>query len=155
MNTNALKQHLKYIVPEMKLALIREPGKPVPIVCPEDIARFVEPLKYNDTEHFVAFHLDALNHVIGYHVVSQGSVSMALVHPREVFKAALLANSVSLIVAHNHPAGSLVPSREDFETTETLIAVGNLLQILVVDHIIVTTNGLYSLRENHPHLWKK
>lgn len=154
MNSRTLKKHLKYIVPEMRLALIKEPGaKPVPIGCPDDLDKFVEPLKHYSEEHFVAFHLDAENQVIGYHIVSHGTVSASLVHPREVFKAALLANSCAIIVAHNHPAGSLSPSSEDIETTETLIKAGKLLGVSVIDHLIVSSNGSCSLRETRPHLW--
>ncbi len=154
MNSRILKKHLKYIVPQMRLALIKEPGgKPLPIGCPDDLERFVEPLKHYSEEHFVAFHLDARNHVIGYNIVSHGTISSSLVHPREVFKAALLANSHALIVAHNHPAGSLTPSNEDIEVTETLIKAGDLLGVKVMDHIIVSSNGLCSLRETHYQLW--
>ena len=68
-------------------------------------------------------------------------------------KGAIIANSHALIIAHNHPGGSLTPSREDLDTTDTLIKAGDLLGVKLVDHIIVSSNGLYSLRENHPHLW--
>ena len=154
MTSQSLKRHLKYIVPEMRLALIKEPGvTPQHITCPDDIARFVEPLKLYSEEHFVAFHLDAKNNVIGYHVVSHGTVSASLVHPREVFKAALLANSSSIIVAHNHPAGSMTASKEDLTTTETLVKAGKIIGVDVLDHIIVSTNGLSSMRETHPSLW--
>lgn len=154
MNTRTLKKHLKYIVPQMRLALIKEPGgQPVPIGCPDDIEKFVEPLKLYSEEHFVAFHLDAKNQVIGYHIVSHGTVSASLVHPREVFKAALLANSHAVLVAHNHPAGSLTPSPEDIEVTETLIKAGDLMGVKVIDHIIVSSNGLCSLRETRGSLW--
>lgn len=117
------------------------------------LERFVEPLKHYAEEHFVAFHLDAKNQVIGYHIVSHGTVTASLVHPREVFKAALLSNSHSIIVAHNHPAGSLTPSAEDIEVTTTLIKAGDLLGVKLIDHIIVSSNGLRSLRENRPNLW--
>lgn len=154
MNSRTLKKHLKYIVPEMRLALIKEPGvKPQAITGPDDLDRFVEPLKHYDTEHFVSFHLDAKNQVIGYQIVSRGTLTASLVHPREVFKAAILANSNALIVAHNHPAGSLTPSPEDIEVTETLIKAGDLLGVKVIDHIIVSSNGTQSLRESHPRLW--
>jgi DNA repair protein RadC len=154
MNTRSLKRHLKYIVPQMRLALIKEPGAaPVPITCPDDIEKFVEPLKIYSEEHFVAFHLDAKNQVIGYHIVSHGTVSASLVHPREVFKAALLANSHAIIVAHNHPAGSLTPSDEDIDVTRTLIKAGQLMGVNVIDHIIVSSNGLCSLRETRGYLW--
>lgn len=90
---------------------------------------------------------------MGFQIVSRGTVSASLVHPREVFKAALLANSYALIVAHNHPAGSLTPSPEDIETTEMLIKAGDLLNVKVIDHIIVSSNGIQSLRELRPSLW--
>ncbi len=154
MNTRKLKKHLKYIVPEIRLALIKEPGgKPLPIGSPEDLEKFVEPLRHYDSEHFVAFHLDARNQVTNFQTVSIGTLSASLVHPREVFKAAILANSHAIIVAHNHPGGSLTPSSEDLDTTETLIKAGDLMGVKVIDHIIVSSNGLYSLRENRPHLW--
>ncbi len=154
MNSRTLKKHLKYIVPEMRLALIKEPGgKPLSIGGPDDLERFVEPLKHYSEEHFVAFHLDAKNQVTGYHIVSHGTVSASLVHPREVFKAALLANSHAIIVAHNHPAGSMAPSVEDIEVTETLIKAGDLMGIKVIDHIIVSSNGLCSLRETRSFMW--
>lgn len=154
MNSRTLKKHLKYIVPEMRLALIKEPGgKPVPVGTPADLEQFVAPLKFYSEEHFVAFHLDAKNQVIGYHVVSHGTVSSSLVHPREVFKAALLANSHAMIVAHNHPTGSLTPSDEDIDVTRTLIKAGELMGINVIDHIIVSSNGLCSLRETRAYLW--
>ena len=90
----------------------------------------------------------------GYFIVSKGTVSASLVHPREVFKAAILANAYAIIVAHNHPGGSLLPSREDLDTTEQLIAAGKLLGVTVVDHVIVAVSGTYSIREHYSHFWK-
>lgn len=154
MNSRSLKKHLKYIVPEMRLALIKEPGgNPLPINCPDDVEKFVEPLRHYSEEYFVCFHLTARNEVCNYQIVSQGSLSASLVHPREVFKCALIANSHAIIVAHNHPGGSLTPSREDLEITETLIKAGDLLGVKVIDHIIVSSNGLSSMRETHSYLW--
>lgn len=154
MNSRDLKQHLKYIVPEMRLALIKESGiKPQFVTSPDDLEKFVEPLKHYSEEHFVSFHLDCKFNVIGYQLVSRGTLSASLVHPREVFKAALLANSYAIIVAHNHPAGSLTPSAEDIETTQTLIKAGRILGITVLDHVIVSHTGLQSLRELKSELW--
>lgn len=154
MNSRTLKKHLRYIVPQIRLALIKEPGgQPLALGCPNDLEKFIEPLRWYSEENFVSFHLDAKNQVTGYHLVSHGTVTASLVHPREVFKAALLANSHALIVAHNHPAGSLTPSQEDLEVTETLIKAGKLLGVSVVDHVIVTATGLTSLRETHGYLW--
>lgn len=80
-------------------------------------------------------------------------ISATLVHPREVFKAALIANSHGIIVAHNHPAGSLTPSQDDLDTTTQLIQAGKILGVEILDHIIVSSNGLRSLRETEPQLW--
>jgi len=155
MASRLLKRHLKYIVPEIRLALIKEPGvKPVHLGGPEDLEKFVEPLKHYSEEHFVSFHLDVKFNVIGYQIVSRGTLSASLVHPREVFKAALLANSYAIIVAHNHPAGTLAPSPEDIQTTKVLIEAGELLGVGVIDHVIVSSNGIQSIRELRPYLWK-
>lgn len=97
--------------------------------------------------------LDARLQVTGYHVVSHGTVSASLVHPREVFKAAILNNAVSVVVAHNHPAGSTDPSQEDLDTTRQLIAAGRLLGIEILDHLIVSFRGVSSIRESHPGLF--
>lgn len=154
MSTRQLKRNLKYLIPEFKLALIRE-GKqePLQIQCPQDVDRFIEPLKHASEEKFLALHMSSQHTVIGFHVVSHGTLTSSLVHPREVFKAALLSNANCLIVAHNHPGGSLVPSSEDIETTEKLVAVGKMIGVPVIDHIIVAAKGITSLRENHPELF--
>ncbi len=150
-----LRKHLKYLIPQYRLVLVKEPGvTPKNITSPDDIEQFIEPLKHYAEEHFVAFHLDAKFAGVGHQIVSHGTVTASLVHPREVFKAAILSNSYALIVAHNHPAGSLTPSAEDIETTRTLIDAGKLLGIQVIDHIIVSSNGHRSIRESRPELWR-
>lgn len=155
MNARTLKKHLEYKLPQIRLALIkeREVEDGVKISTPEDIHQYVEPLKHYAEEHFVAFHIDAQHKIIGYHIVSHGTLSSSLVHPREVFKAALLANSHTMIVAHNHPSGSLNPSPEDLDTTRQLIAAGKILGVELLDHIVVSSRGICSIRENHPDLW--
>ena len=76
MNSRNLKKHLKYIVPEMRLALIKEPGvKPQAVLGPDDLERFVEPLKHYAEEHFVSFHLNAKNEVVGFQIVSRGTLA--------------------------------------------------------------------------------
>lgn len=151
---SVLKKHLKYNVPEIRLALIKEPGvKPYAIHEPLSLKRLVEPLQFYDTEYFIAFHLDVKFQVIGFNEVSKGTVNASLVHPREVFKAALLSNSTAIICAHNHPSGIVKPSAEDIETTKTLIKAGELLGVQVLDHVIVGGDDMHSLRENRPELW--
>ncbi len=154
MKDKDLRRHLKYIIPEIRLALIKEPGvNAQSISCPQDLHKFVEPLQHYSEEHFIAFNLDVKNQVIGYQLVSHGTLSASLVHPREVFKGALMSNAHAIIVAHNHPTGSLEPSKEDIDVTKTLIRAGELLGVKVLDHIIVSSNGLSSIRESHSILW--
>lgn len=153
-SSRMIKNHMKYIVPQMKLALIREPGpEPIAITSADSIGQFVEPLRHSSEEYFIAFHLDSKLRVIGFCEVSHGTLSASLVHSREVFKAAILNNSYAIIVAHNHPSGVEDASKEDIETTKRLIAGGELLGVQVIDHVIVTAASLYSLRENYSHLW--
>jgi DNA repair protein RadC len=154
MASQTLKQKLKYIVPEYRLALIKEPGpKPRQLTDPISFHHFIEPLKHYAEEHFIAFHLDTKFNVVGYHQVSKGTLNASLVHPREVFKAAILSNAHAIIVAHNHPSGSVAASPEDIQTTKTLIKVGKLMGIELVDHAIVSSESMNSLRETNPELW--
>lgn len=154
MNRAELKEHMTYLVPRIKLALIRENDiEPVPIVIPTDLEPFLLPLRTAAEEYFIAFHLDVHNRVIGYAEISHGTVSASLVHPREVFKGALLSNANSIVVAHNHPGGSNVPSDHDLQTTIQLVKAGNILGIKLLDHLIVTHKELVSLRESYEHLF--
>ncbi len=157
-NKPTLKSNLKYRVPRFKLALVAEGGKARTLTAvrtPEDAAAFLGPLKHASEEHFVTLHLNTRHEVIGVHEVSHGTISSSLVHPREVFKAAILSNAYAILVCHNHPSGSSVfPSKEDLETTRQLIRAGELLGISIVDHLIISpTHEAYSLRESHPDIW--
>ncbi len=155
-NNGLLKRQLKYMVPEYKLVLVKEPGvKPSKIAGPEEFQQFLAPLSFYPEEHFIAFHLDTKHHIIGYHEVSKGTLNASLVHPREVFKAALLSNAHAIIVAHNHPSGSVEASREDIETTKQLIKAGNIMGVTLLDHCIVSSEDICSLRETRPELWSE
>ncbi|MCC9603489.1 hypothetical protein LOC67_23315 [Stieleria sp. JC731] len=88
-------------------------------------------------EVFVVFMLDTKHKVIGATVVTTGTLDASLVHPREVFQPAILANSSAILIAHNHPSGDPKPSREDLQVTDRITDAGNLLGITVLDHIVV------------------
>ena len=155
MNQRAIRKHLKYMIPQIKLALVRErDDDPVPISTPEDLLPFLEPLRRAPDEYFVAFHLDVHNRVIGFAEVSHGTLSSSLVHPREVFKAAMLSNSHAIIVAHNHPGGSITPSDEDIATTRQLVAAGRIMGIHLIDHLIVTDRTFVSIRQENKRLFE-
>lgn len=90
-----------------------------------------------DREHFGILCLDTKNKVTAIHTVSIGSLNSSIVHPRELFKAAILANSNSIVLFHNHPSGDSAPSREDIEVTKRLVDAGKIIGIEVLDHVIV------------------
>lgn len=106
-------------------------------------------------EHFYVLLLDTRNQVIGLSLISKGTISASLVHPREVFKPAILANAAGMIVAHNHPSGNPTPSTEDLEITKTLVNAGKLLSISVLDHLVIgdLQSGAVSIRSTNPRLW--
>ena len=81
--------------------------------------------------------------LLGYHELSRGTIDAAMVHPRDVFRTALLAHAHCLIVAHNHPSGDPTPSPDDIALTHRLKAAGDLLGVQLVDHVIVTLGGRY------------
>jgi len=97
-----------------------------------------------DREQFVVLLLDAQHRSIGINIVSIGSLTASLVHARETFKPAILSNSAAIIVAHNHPSGSVEPSVEDIELSRRLREAGELLGIRVLDSIVLGENSLYS-----------
>jgi DNA repair protein RadC len=90
-----------------------------------------------DREHFVVLMLDQKNKVIGIHTVSIGSLTASVVHPREVFKPAILSNAANILLAHNHPSGQPQPAQEDRVLTVRLVAAGKLLGISVLDYVII------------------
>jgi DNA repair protein RadC len=100
-----------------------------------------------DREYFVALLLDAKHRVNALNLVAIGSLSMALVHPREVFKPAVSSNAACMILGHNHPSGDHTPSPEDIELTRRLVRAGELLGIKVLDHIIVGEDGFMSFAD--------
>ncbi len=90
-----------------------------------------------DREHFVVILLDRKNQVIGFHTVSIGSLTASVVHPREVFKVAILSNAAAVIFGHNHPSGDPTPSAEDKALTSRLVEAGAILGMQVLDHVVI------------------
>jgi DNA repair protein RadC len=106
-----------------------------------------EYLQGSDREQFIAIFLDSRSEVIGINTVSVGTLTESLVHPREVFKGAILANAASVIVAHNHPSGEALASEADYSVTSKLKEAGRILGIPIEDHVIVGAEGYFSFRQ--------
>ena len=102
-----------------------------------------------DREKFLVACFNTKNEPVNISVVSVGTLNSSLVHPREVMKTAILSNSNSIMIAHNHPSGSLEPSTEDKNITDRLMKSCELLGIKLLDHIIIGSNESYfSFKEN-------
>ncbi|MFE5321455.1 DNA repair protein RadC [Paenibacillus sp. NPDC056579] len=117
------------------------------IRSPEDLVSFVSDLQYLDKEHFVLVYLNTKNRVIGRETISIGTLNASLVHPREVFKAAIRRGAATICAAHNHPSGDPTPSPEDIDTTKRLIEVGELVGIEFLDHVIIGGERHISLKQ--------
>jgi len=102
-------------------------------------AAFRAMVGHPDREIFAALLLDGRNRITSINKISEGSLNQSIVHPREVFKAAILANAACIILCHNHPTGCMSPSPEDIQITRRLKEAGEILGIRVLDHIIVDT----------------
>ena len=98
-------------------------------------------------EHFKLILLNPRNKIIGISTISIGTLNASLVHPREVFKDAIVHSAASVVLAHNHPSGDPEPSEDDIAITKRLIEAGKILGIEVMDHIIIAKNGFFSFKE--------
>ena len=117
------------------------------ISCPADTLPFLWDIREKDREHFVCLYLNARNQMIHKEVISIGSLSASIVHPREVYSVAIKHCAASIILAHNHPSSDPSPSKDDIELTRRLIKAGEILGIEVIDHVIVSENDFTSLKD--------
>jgi DNA repair protein RadC len=141
----------EYGVPRYRVTLVRD-NRAVPPSSPLTTsvaaAAILRPLFAGlDREQFLVCGLDAKNCIIGVNVVSIGSLTLAIVHPREVFKPLLLMNAAAWICAHNHPSCDVTPSEEDRVLTNRLKQGADLLGIRLLDHLILTEERCYSFAD--------
>jgi DNA repair protein RadC len=130
-----------------RLALFTEEGRPS-IGGPRDVSNLLMPdLRYQKKEHLKSLLLDTKNRVLAIKTVSIGDLSSSIVHPREVYKDAVIASAASIIVAHNHPSGDPTPSAEDVAVTKRLIQSGEIMGIDLLDHIVLGDGTFVSLKE--------
>lgn len=123
--------------------------KPFRVVSPSDAANyFMRSLRHENHERFLVMLLNTKNHIIRVQQISEGSLSSAVVHPREVFAPAIIHHAAAIIVAHNHPTGDPQPSFEDKQLTKTLKKAGEICGILFQDHIVIGDDYYYSFKEH-------
>jgi DNA repair protein RadC len=132
--------------------LVREPGtatrQAVKIRNPADIQRLlIERVRVLDQEVFYVVALDSQSQVRAVHEVTRGTLNSSLVHPREVFRAAILAGAAGIIIAHNHPSGDPTPSADDRAVTRQIVDAGRLLDVPRYDHVILGGERYVSFAE--------
>lgn len=137
---------------EIKILVVREAGAEYKIRKAAEIDAFwraeVETAAWYQAEKecLVVIMLNSGNMITGYNLVSLGLLDQSLAHPREVFRPALIAGAGSIILAHNHPSQSQHPSAADIQTTKELIEAGKIIGIKLLDHVILTKAGHFSLQ---------
>ena len=110
--------------------------------------KLLAPYSTEQQEHFIVITLDGAHKVKNSRVVSKGILNRTLVHPREVFRCAILDNAAAIVIAHNHPSGVLDPSPDDLEVTQRLRKAGDIIGIEIIDHIIFGFGGYRSMHEH-------
>lgn len=141
---------IKEIHPVMKTVVIREDAPlwvNTRFTRPAQVFEMFHDLNNETKEHFITLHLDGKNRIVCKETVSIGSLNQSIVHPREVFKTALLSNAAAILLLHNHPTGDPSPSNEDRSITRRLIECGQLIGIQILDHIIIGADGYISFVE--------
>lgn len=104
-------------------------------------------------EYFYCLYLDSKNNLIERKLLFMGTINRSIVHPREIFKEAYLSSASKIICMHNHPSGDLTPSMEDIRLTKSLIEIGKLQGIALVDHLIIADDGYYSFYSERSDLF--
>ena len=142
---------IDYTVGEVELSYKSKFKNLHKIVSSEDAYRYLLPTYKEGTicykEYFKVLFLNQANQVLGYTLISEGGITETSVDVRVILQAALLTNSVALVLAHNHPSGNLRPSRQDMDITKQVKEAARLMRISVLDHLILTDAGYYSFAD--------
>ncbi len=117
------------------------------ITSASDVYALLHEYSCKDQEHFLLITLDGASKVIEKRVIFIGTLNQSLVHPREIFRPAILDNSAGIIISHNHPSGTLEASRADIQITQRLKEVSKLVGIDLLDHVIISKEGYYSFSD--------
>ena len=121
----------------------------VKILKSVDVLPFVQEHRNKKQEYFICISLDGASNVIQNRVISVGTLTESLIHPREVFTDPIADRAAGVVFVHNHPSGLLDPSEADRIITKKLLEAGKVLGIMVLDHIIITQKSYYSFKDNN------
>ncbi len=127
-----------------------KPSELIKVTCSKDAYNYLCSVwsnKLEHTEEFMILCLNRANKVMGWARVSSGGLSGTVADPKVIFQVALKSNACSLVLAHNHPSGNLQPSEADIRLTRKMKEAGSLLDLPVLDHLILTSEGYYSFAD--------
>ena len=143
--------NIDYKVGEVKLFYKPKFKNQQKVTCSEDAYKYMLSTYKKGTicykEYFKVLFLNQANQILGYTLISEGGLTETIADIRLIFQAALLTNSVALILAHNHPSGNLKPSRQDMEITKQVRETAQIMRIRVLDHIILSDTEYYSFAD--------
>ena len=121
----------------------------------DDVFEYFQFLAHREVEEIWVMLLNCQNGIIGTKMVSRGTVSRSMTSPREIMNYALKHMASSIILVHNHPAGSIEPSKDDIEVTRKMIEAGEIINVPLIDHVIISTTGNTSIKGTYNELWSK
>jgi len=132
---------------ELARRILVRPDAEFRVSSPREAYELVRDLKRARKEHLVALYLDAQNHLILRETISIGALNTTRTHPREILQPAILHSALAFVLVHNHPSGSLEPSRDDLDFTRSIARAAELIGVGLTDHLIVSPRGYLSLKE--------
>ncbi len=115
----------------------------------KDVYEYLQDMRNLPKEHLRGLYLNSHSRIIRDEVISIGTVNSNMIHPREVFRAAIESNSAAIVLAHNHPSGEANPSAEDIEVTKQLVEAGKILGITLLDHVIIAKDTFVSINASY------
>lgn len=121
----------------------------------DDVFEYFQFLAHREVEEIWVMLLNCQNGIIGTKMVSRGTVSRSMTSPREIMNYALKHMASGIILVHNHPAGSIEPSKDDIEVTRKMIEAGEIINVPLIDHVIISTTGNTSIKGTYNELWSK
>ena len=135
-----MKNMYEFTLKRKYVGKISEEHTTYKVQSPDSAAQFLKSIGHymDDQENMIVLFLDTRNNIKGFHKVTRGLLDRSHIHSREIFKAAIISGASKVILSHNHPSGSIYPSKQDISSTEYLIDAGDIVGIKVIDHIIVT-----------------
>jgi DNA repair protein RadC len=132
---------------ELARRILVRPEAEFRVSSPREAYELVRDLKRARREHLVGLYLDAQNHLIRRETISIGALNTTRTHPREILQPAILHSALAVVLVHNHPSGSLEPSRDDVDFTRSIARAAELIGVGLTDHLIVSPRGFVSLKE--------